>query len=63
LIVEERKFETEKTNLKDYIKKVQELGTEQFDFIDSESFGSSGWPQWSNMFYKHINHHLQQFGV
>ena len=63
LIVDEREFENEKTKLVDYLIKVQELGGSHFDGMESLSFGKLTEREWNNMFYKHIDHHLTQFGV
>lgn len=63
LIKGDRDFITEKTRLKDYIKKTQELGETSFNGRESLSFGKLSTPEWNNMLYKHLDHHLTQFGV
>ena len=63
LIVDEREFNTEKKQLVDYIKKTQELGEAHFDNKTSHSFGKLSKAEWNNMFFKHLDHHLGQFGV
>jgi len=63
LITDERNFETEKQKLVDYIVKTQELGEDYFDGKESHSFGKLTKQEWSNLFYKHLDHHLNQFGV
>ncbi len=63
LIVDERIFEVEKTRLINYIKQVQELGEKHFDNKESHSFGPLTTVEWNNMFSKHLDHHLTQFGV
>ncbi|MBK6445981.1 MAG: DUF1569 domain-containing protein [Bacteroidetes bacterium] len=63
LIKEERNFEIEKKRLVDYINKTQQLGESEFDGKVSHSFGKLNKTEWNNMFYKHLNHHLAQFGV
>lgn len=63
LISDERVFETEKKRLIDYIKKTQQLGEKEFDGKESHSFGNLTSAEWNNMFYKHLDHHLNQFGV
>ncbi len=62
-IVDQKNFEEEKIRLIDYIKRTQALGENHFDGLDSHSFGVLDKNQWNNMFYKHLNHHLSQFGV
>ncbi len=63
IITDERVFETEKQRLVNYIRKTQEMGEAQFDGKKSHSFGVLNKTEWNNMFYKHLNHHLTQFGV
>lgn len=63
LIKSERDFETEKTRLIHYITRTQGLGEAYFDHKASHSFGELNKTEWSNMFYKHLDHHLTQFGV
>ncbi len=63
IIVDAREFEQEKKRLIDYIKKTQELGEAHFDGKESHSFGKLSKTEWNNMFYKHLNHHLNQFRV
>ncbi len=63
LITTEKEFNTEKTRLTDYIRKTQQLGEKQFEDRESLSFGKLNKEQWNNMFYKHLDHHLSQFGV
>ncbi|QTE22968.1 DUF1569 domain-containing protein [Polaribacter cellanae] len=63
LIVDEKIFETEKQRLIDFINKTQELGEDTFDGKESHSFGKLTKEEWNNMFYKHLDHHLTQFGV
>lgn len=59
----DRQFETEKKRLVDFILKTQELGTEYFEGKESNSFGKLTAIEWNNSFYKHLDHHLRQFGV
>ena len=59
----ERNFEKEKKRLIDFIQKTQKLGEAYFDNKESHSFGALTKEEWSTMFYKHIDHHLVQFGV
>ncbi|KPM49647.1 DUF1569 domain-containing protein [Jiulongibacter sediminis] len=63
LITDLRDFETEKVRLIAYLKKTQELGESHFDGRESLSFGKLSSNQWNAMFYKHLDHHLTQFGV
>jgi Protein of unknown function (DUF1569) len=63
LITDTKDFDIEKNRLINYIKKTQELGEAHFDGKESYSFGNLSKTEWNNLFYKHIDHHLTQFGV
>ena len=56
-------FEYEKNRLINYISQTQQLGEGYFDQKESHSFGKLNKTEWNNMFYKHLDHHLKQFGV
>ena len=56
-------FDLEKKRLIGFIQKTQQLGREAFDGKESFSFGKLKAQEWNNMFAKHLNHHLEQFGV
>ncbi|QEC43353.1 DUF1569 domain-containing protein [Pseudobacter ginsenosidimutans] len=58
-----RDFQKEKTKLIENIRKAQELGQQYFDGKENISFGKMTATEWNNMFYKHLDHHLSQFGV
>ncbi|MDX1350320.1 MAG: DUF1569 domain-containing protein [Putridiphycobacter sp.] len=62
-IANERDFEVEKQRLIDYINQVQSLGANHFEGMSSASFGKLTKTEWNNMFAKHLDHHLDQFGV
>ena len=63
LITNARNFVEEKARLTDYLKKAQSLGENHFDGMESHSFGALTKQEWNVMFYKHLDHHLSQFGV
>lgn len=63
LIKEEKDFETEKGRLINHINKTQQLGEAYFNGKESHSFGILSITEWNNMLYKHLDHHLMQFGV
>jgi hypothetical protein len=63
VISDSKNFEKEKQRLIDYIKKTQSLGSAYFDNKPSHSFGKLSSEEWNNLFYKHLDHHLKQFGV
>ena len=63
IIIDERNFELEKKRLIEHLVKTQQLGESHFDNKESLSFGVLNKTEWNNMFYKHLDHHLKQFGV
>jgi hypothetical protein len=63
IIKDDKDFDKEKERLINYIKKTQELGASYFEGKESLSFGALNKTEWNNMFYKHLDHHLQQFGA
>jgi len=56
-------FDIEKARLIAFIKQTQALGTAAFEGRDSHSFGRLTAKEWNVLFYKHLAHHLTQFGV
>lgn len=63
IINDKRNFNQEKEKLTNYLNKVQVLGEAHFNGKESHSFGKLTSTEWNNMFYKHLDHHLTQFGV
>lgn len=63
VIKDSRNFEDEQSRLIGHINKTQQLGADFFDQKESVSFGRMSKTEWNNMFYKHLDHHLCQFGV
>jgi hypothetical protein len=63
IIADKRDFEKEKASLIAYLKKTRDLGAAHFEGKESLSFGPMTSGEWNNLFYKHLNHHLEQFGV
>ncbi len=63
IITDERDFEKEKQRLTEFIRRTQQHGGAHFDGMESHSFGALNKTEWNNMMYKHLNHHLTQFGV
>ena len=63
LITDEKEFMSEKERLVNYIIRTYELGAVHFDLKESHSFGKLSLTEWSNTFYKHLDHHLNQFSV
>lgn len=63
IIADQRDFEAEKKKLIDFIVKTQQLGENAFEGKESVSFGVLSKNEWNNLFYKHLDHHLSQFGA
>ena len=63
IITNDRDFEKEKQQLISYLIKTQELGENYFNNKENHSFGRLTKEEWNRMFYKHLDHHLKQFGV
>jgi hypothetical protein len=63
IVADRRDLETERRRLIDCINKVQALGAAHFAGKEAHSFGPMTTQEWNNLFYKHLDHHLSQFGV
>ena len=63
VIAEPKNFVEEKARLIDFIVKTQKLGQDYFNNKPSHSFGKLTSTEWNSLFYKHLDHHLRQFGV
>ena len=63
IISDRRDFEREKNQLITYLRKTQKFGEDHFEGKESPSFGPMTAQEWNNLFYKHLDHHLTQFGV
>ena len=63
IITDKKDFEVEKKRLLDYVDYTFQLGADHFEGLESFSFGPITSKEWSNLFYKHLDHHLRQFGV
>lgn len=62
-ISDKRVFETEKERLIGFVNQAQQAGRTAFEGKESNSFGKLTANEWNVMFYKHLDHHLTQFGV
>jgi len=63
IVTDTKNFDLEKNRLIDFINRTQQLGSTHFENKASHSFGALTHKEWNTMFYKHLNHHLNQFGV
>jgi Protein of unknown function (DUF1569) len=63
IITDAKQFEKERTRLINHINQTLDHGAAYFDGRESHSFGKLNVTEWNNMLYKHLDHHLSQFGV
>jgi len=63
IISDERDFAKEKDALINHLQKTLDLGADHFHNKESHSFGPLTKDEWNVLFYKHLDHHLQQFNV
>ncbi len=63
IIKDDRNFDEEKNRLIQYINRTVQLGQNHFEGRTSMIFGEMTSTEWNNLFYKHLDHHLTQFGV
>lgn len=63
IITNPKNFEFEKERLIGFLKEVQLLSPTHFEGLESMSFGPLTTKEWNNLFYKHLDHHLNQFGA
>ena len=63
IIADSKDFDEQKTRLLNYIYKVVEKGSSFFQGKKSVSFDELTPTEWNNLMYKHLDHHLRQFGV
>ncbi|HHB78935.1 MAG TPA: DUF1569 domain-containing protein [Saprospiraceae bacterium] len=63
LVKDDKDFDKEKKKLLAYVHQVHKLGADYFEGRSSHSFGKLTKGEWDNMFSKHLDHHLLQFGV
>ena len=63
IMTDKKEFEVEQGRLIAYMQRTQKLGKDYFEGKESHSFGKLNKQEWNNMFFKHLDHHLMQFGV
>ena len=63
IITNERDYEKEKSIFIDYVKQTEAKGASYFEGRENPAFGVLTAEEWSNQFYKHIDHHFTQFGI
>jgi len=63
IIKDDRDFETEKADLLTLIKKFHDAGPQGAGLFPHPLFGRLNAEQWGKAMWKHMDHHLRQFGV
>ncbi len=62
-IKNEKNFAEEKARLIAFVEQTGAAGEAEFEGKESPSFGPMTAKEWNNLLYKHLDHHLTQFGV
>jgi Protein of unknown function (DUF1569) len=62
-IKNEKNFAEEKARLIAFVEQTLAAGEVTFEGKESPSFGPMNAKEWNNLLYKHLDHHLTQFGV
>ncbi|HVG42870.1 MAG TPA: DUF1569 domain-containing protein, partial [Chitinophagaceae bacterium] len=63
VVAEECNFENEKTRLKNLVHRFSVLGSKLDKVPQHPFFGKLTADEWANLAYRHLDHHLRQFGV
>ncbi len=56
-------IEAERARLLAYMNRVVSMGEAQFEQMAHGAFGPLSAEEWNNLMYKHLDHHLRQFGA
>jgi hypothetical protein len=56
-------LDTEREKLKQLIRETEQKGKAWFEGRKQLAMGPLKAVEWNNLLYKHIDHHLRQFGV
>jgi hypothetical protein len=62
-VADPRDFERERARLRNFISSCHGEGRAAFDGRGHVTFGPLTATEWSNLLYKHLDHHLRQFGA
>jgi len=63
IVPADQNFQRQKMAIENHIWQVQKDGASSFDGKESHALGNLTANEWNTMFYKHLDHHLRQFGV
>ncbi len=62
-VAPDQDFHRERERLIGYVERTAQEGARYFEGRPSPSFGPLTSGEWNNLLYKHLDHHLTQFGV
>lgn len=63
VIDDERNLETERSRLKALLEQFSKKGAGYFEGKKQITLGTLSAQEWNNLIYKHLDHHLRQFGA
>jgi len=63
VVTDQRDFETERNRLIALLKQLAAKGRPHFEGKAQITLGRLSAVEWNNLMYKHLDHHLRQFGV
>lgn len=63
IVVDQREFESEKNKLTDLVKKFEQVGPNGITKDTHPFFGKMTAAEWDIIQWKHLDHHLRQFGA
>lgn len=63
LVPEKQDFDLQKNRLIQYLQLAQGEDRDSFEGRENPGFGKLTTTEWNNLYYKHVNHHLEQFGA
>ena len=63
VIADRRNFEREQARLKAFIRQFAAPGRAHYEGKEQISLGKLSADEWNNLMFKHLDHHLRQFGV
>lgn len=63
IVHDQREFEKEQKRLIKYIERCRDLRAEELVKRKQATLGYLTEAEWNNLIYKHLDHHLRQFGV
>lgn len=63
VVADKKDFEAERKRVIALLQDFSNLGAAHYHNREQATFGKLSSVEWSNLMYKHIDHHLRQFGV